>query len=308
MILAHNEILKRLNAGDIFRSGTWCKFCLREASYALRIANDALLIDGKFYDPGEKYTGDYIKVEPGKIAILSTKELLNMPADLVGKIGIRLEYAHQGLTGLMGIQVDPLHGRDKPAERLYIRVANLGNEAIQLSPGDEVFTFELHQLMGRFTPREKGSTWLRMKDELRYQSNSSWSYATRVESDLLAATQNVKDYFQPLVMFGVFLVAVSILAASISVLLRTPELNYVAGSSWLDVDKQNVLLWVLLVGIAGTAWVGLTAGWRFFRPYQSGTPRATTGWRFLRPYRTGTPRTTTGWIRKYWRKFWHWLW
>ena len=211
MILAQEEILKRLCAGDIFREGTWRKACLQEASYALRIANDALLIDGTFYDPGKKYEGDYIKIEPGKIAILSTKEQLNMPADLVGKIGIRLKYAHQGLTGLMGIQVDPLFGCDKPAERLYIRAANFGNEAIQLSPGDEVFSFELHQVKGTFPTRTKVSTWLRMKDELRYQSNSSWSYVTRVESSLKAETENLKNYLQPLVMFGVFLVAVSIL-------------------------------------------------------------------------------------------------
>ena len=176
MILAQEEILERLCAGDIFKEGTWSRACLKEASYALRIADDALLIDGKFYDPGKKYDGDYISIEPGKIAILSTKEQLFMPADLVGKIGIRLKYAHQGLTGLMGIQVDPLFGRNKRDERLYIRVANLGNEMIQLSPGDEVFTFELHQLKGKFKESKKESMWSRIKEELRYQSNSSWSY------------------------------------------------------------------------------------------------------------------------------------
>ena len=291
MILAGDEILRRLVAGDVFRRPTWCKTCIKEASYALRIANDALLIDGIFYDRGDKYPGDYIKVEPGKIAILSTEELLNMPPDLVGKIGIRLKYAHQGLTGLMGIQVDPLHGRGKLAERLYIRVANLGNETIQLSPGDEVFTFELHQVMGTFPQREKESTWLRMKDELRHQSNSSWSYVTRVESNLSAETENLRNYLQPLVMFGVFLVAVSIMAVAIAVLLQTARSDEVIGSTWAALNERTLLLWVLLVGIGGTAWVGWAAGWRF-----------------LRPYRSGTPRPTTGWIRKYWRRFWYWLW
>ena len=61
MILAQEEILRRLRSGDIFRQGTWLDSCLQEASYALRIANDALLIDGKFYDPGQKYEGDYIR-------------------------------------------------------------------------------------------------------------------------------------------------------------------------------------------------------------------------------------------------------
>ena len=291
MILAREEILRRIRAGDIFKEGSWHESCLKEASYALRIADDALLIDGRFYDPGEKYSDAYIRIEPGKIAILSTKEVLNMPEDLVGKIGIRLKYAHQGLSGLMGIQVDPLHGRHRTDERLYIRVANLGNEIIQLSPGDEVFTFELHQLMGTFQIKEKESTWLRMKDELRYQSNSSWSYVTRVESNLSADTENLRNYLQPLVMFGVFLVAVTILGASIAVLLQTPKPDEVIGASWTALNERTLLLWVLLVAIAGTAWIGLAAGWRF-----------------LRPYRSAQARPTPGLIRKRWRKFWDWFW
>ena len=59
------------------------------------------------------YTGSYIAIEPGEIAILSTKERLNMPENLVGKIGIRLDAALKGLVGLMGIQVDPCMGKTK---------------------------------------------------------------------------------------------------------------------------------------------------------------------------------------------------
>ena len=291
MILAQDEILKRLCAGEIFRKRTWRKSCLQEASYALRIESDALLIDGRFYDPGEEYDGDYIRIEPGKIAILSTKEHMNMPADLVGKIGIRLKYAHQGLTGLMGIQVDPLFGHDKPAERLYIRVANFGNETIQLLPGDEVFTFELHQVKGAFQKRQKKPIWERTKNELKYQSNSSWSYVTRVESNLSAETENLRNYLQPLVMFGVFLVAVTILGVAIAILLQTSSSGEVIRLSWLTFNERRLLLWVLLVGIAGTAWVGFVAGWRILRPYRSNTQ---------------SPRK--GRIRRYWRGLWDRLW
>ena len=315
MILGHNEIHNRIAKGEVFREGTWDPGCVKEASYVLRIAADGLLLDGKFYDPFseekrnwfqmfvrnvgataiQKLTEprNYIQIDPGKIAILSTIEELNMPSDLVGKIGIRLQFAHLGLTGLMGIQVDPLFGHNKERERLYIRVANFGNDPIRLSEGDGVFTFELHEVKGHVPvpvePRE--DSWPRIKRTLKDLDDASWSYVTRVESDLSAETQNVKDYFQPLVMFGVFLVAVSILAAAIAVLLQTPEPDKVVAASWLEVNKQNLLLWVLLAGIAGTAWVGLAAGWRFFRPYRRGTPRA-----------------NTGWIRKCWRKLWHWLW
>ena len=178
MILGHNEFHNRLTTGQIFRKGTWDPNCVKEASYVLRIAADGLLLDGKFYDPFSQKKQNwlqtlltkagftitpkpteprnYIQIDPGKIAILSTIEELNMPPDLVGKIGIRLQFAHLGLTGLMGIQVDPLFGHDKKRERLYIRVANFGNDPIRLSEGDGVFTFELHEVKGHVPvePRE----------------------------------------------------------------------------------------------------------------------------------------------------------
>ena len=295
MILGYGEIRKRLRNGEIFRKDTWDEGCLKEASYVLRIAGDGLLLDDKFYDPFDlknRHRGDYIVIDPGKIAILSTKEALSMPRDLVGKVGIRLEFALLGLTGLMGIQVDPLFGHDKPHERLYIRVANFGNEPIRLSEGDKVFTFELHEVSGDVPVESKEDSWPRIKQTLKNTANASWSYVTRVESRLSSETQSVKDYFQPLVMFGVFLVAVSFLGVAIAVLLDTPEPERRSGSFLAGVDILNPLFWVLLVGIGVTAWVGLASGWRFLRPYQISAPRP----------------APIGCIRRCWRKFWYWLW
>lgn len=232
-----------------------------------------MLIDGKFYDPGVYFEGDYIEVKPGKIAILSTLERMTMPPDLVGRIGIRLEYAQQGLTGLMGIQVDPLYGHDKDDERLFIRVANFGNESIKLSPGAEVFTLELSKVKGDVTCKSKESTWPRLKDALRHQSDSSWSYVTRVEQDLSAQTENIRENLQPVVMFGVFLVSATILGVVIAVLMQVPTPVEVQSIQWLDIWKQVLLLSVLTIGALGTAWVGFLAGFRFLRPYRSNRPK-----------------------------------
>ena len=319
MILSGDAIRERLRKGQIFRKCSYNEKCIKEASYVLRIAADGLLLDGKFYDPvdekkrtsqkkgnwfqrivrkvGDAFMQnqmeprDYIQIDPGKIAILSTMEKLNMPCDLVGKIGIRLQFAHLGLTGLMGIQVDPLFGHNKEYERLYIRVANFGNDPIRLSEGDGVFTFELHEVTGHVPEERKEDSWPRIKRTLKDLDNASWSYVTRVDNNLSAETEHLRNYLQPLVMFGVFLVAVTILGASMAVLLQTGRPSEVIGSSWSALNERTLLLWVLLVGIAGTAWVGWAAGWRF-----------------LRPYRSGTPQPTTGWVRKYWRKVWHWFW
>ena len=272
MILSGEAIRERLKDKQIFQEGTWVPESIKEASYALRIANNGLLVDGDFYDPGVHYTGAYINIEPGKIAILSTKELLSMPANLVGKIGIRLNYAHQGLIGLMSIQVDPLYGREE-AKSLFIRVANFGNEPIRLSPGDDVFTFELHTVVGRtvaLPPKEP--TWPRLKNHLKYQTNSSWSYLTQVKQDLSDETAGIRDYLQPLVMFGVFLVAVTILGVSISVILNLREIPPTQVPDWVTDWAWAVLLITMSIATVATAWIGFTAGWRILHPYRLNRP------------------------------------
>ena len=107
MILSGQAIHSRLKKGQIFKKCTWDENCLMEASYVLRVDRDGSMVGGERYRPGEDKVEGEIKIEPGEIAILSTMERLNMPGDLVGKIGIRFNYASLGLTGLMGIQVDP---------------------------------------------------------------------------------------------------------------------------------------------------------------------------------------------------------
>ncbi len=271
MILSGEAILERLRASQIFREGTWDEESVMEASYALRLANDGLLIDGRFYDPGVPYEGTYISIEPGKIAILSTVERLNMPDDLVGKVGVRFNPSVKGLTGLMGIQVDPLYGQAKDDERLFVRVANLGNDTVKFLADEIVFTFELHELTGKVRPPspEKTPTWTRIKQQLATQDDSSWSYVTQVQHETVQVEErlrsditNIKDYLQPLVMFGIFLVAVTILGVAIAVIVSlrdTPEVyvpDWVTGWGWI------ILMCALSVATVTTAAIGGFTVWR----------------------------------------------
>ena len=271
MILGHNEIHNRLAKGEVFRKCTWDPKCVKEASYVLRIASDGLLLNGKFYDPFDqknRHEGDFIVIDPGKIAILSTKEELNMPSDLVGKIGIRLDFALLGLTGLMGIQVDPLYGHDKEHERLYIRVANFGNEPIRLMEGDGVFTFELHEVTGYVPVETKKDSWPRIKRRLKDLGDASWSYVTQVQSsvdkqgkslrsELSSETQNLREHLQPVVMFGIFLVAVTILGVSLTVILSVRDIPTVDVPNWVTSWGWILLLTTLSVATIATAVMGV---------------------------------------------------
>ena len=270
MILGGEAIRELLKSGQLFVKDTCVKSSIKEASYALRIDDDGMLMDGRFYEPGDHYGGQYIEIEPGKIAILSTMERIIMPSYLVGRIGIRLKYALQGLTGLMGIQVDPLYGSERGGERLYVRVANFGNEPIRLMPGDEVFTFELQQVYKAKEVPHKSPTWERIKDALRHQSDLSWSYATRVQANIDKTEKNLRNevdaaraeitgYLQPLVMFGIFLLAVTILGVSLSVILSLRDTPETLVPMWITEWGWIFLLITLSIATFATAAMGLAA-------------------------------------------------
>ena len=241
MILGTDTIRERLNKGEIFRRTTWVDESIKEASYALRVANDGMVVSGDIYEPGSGgYPKPFIEIAPGSIALLSTIERLYMPGDLVGKLGIRLDYASKGLTGLMGTQVDPYYGQNHDNERLYIKVANFGNEAVKFSPGEAVFNIEFSEVKGASNPN-KPSTWERIKKSLADQKNIDWTYMTQVQTDsqgiesrVVRDIDNVREGYQSTVMFGVFLVAITILGVMLAILFSVDNPpNWVTEGGWI---------------------------------------------------------------------------
>ena len=192
-----------------------------------------------------------------------------MPGDLVGKLGIRFDYATQGLTGLMGIQVDPYFGWGHEDERLYIRVANLGNETVPIDPSAKVFTFELHRVEGDVPVPSKPRLpmWYRLQEILAGQNNISWSFVTRVQHNVedtkqqvRSAREEIRDYLQPLVIFGVFLVAVTILGVALSVILSVRDTPEVSVPGWVTNWGWILLLVTLSIASLATGRYGRIGG------------------------------------------------
>ncbi|MBI4524753.1 MAG: hypothetical protein HY695_13195 [Deltaproteobacteria bacterium] len=274
MILSRAMIQERLKNGEIFVEGTWDDNCVKEASYTLRVAPDGMLINGKRYPPGTNYPEPYIKIEPGSIAILSTIERFNMPKDVVGHQGIRFDYAVQGLTGLMGIQVDPLFGSniEKRDERLYLRFANLGNDAVVIEPTEAVFNIEFQIVDGNVDRKSiddnhgpRPPTWERLLRQIARQPQPSWSYVTRVQADLTSEVGRVEKIFQPVVMFGVFLVAATVLGAVLAVLLSVGSNDAGAVPLWVTGWVWGILLFTVSVSVLAVALIGFATAFRLIR-------------------------------------------
>ena len=232
-VLGNKEILQRLNNGEIFKEGTWKESGIKEASYVLRLAWDGLVVGGEPYPPGTLYDRAQVLIELGRIAILSTEEVLRMPPDISGKVGVRLNFAALGLLGMMGIQVDPYYGSDFDDERLYFRVANISNEVVRLRRSEGVFNIEFHHVSEVEKPKEKRQDgWVRMQDLTRHQQETSWTYITRLEQTAKA----VEDRFQPLFLFGVVLVAATLLGVMAAVVINTKGASapsWVADWGWM---------------------------------------------------------------------------
>ena len=227
----------------------------------MRVADDGMVVNDEIYEPGKGgYSKPFIEIAPGRIAILSTVERLCMPGDLVGKLGIRLDYASKGLTGLMGTQVDPYYGRNHPAERLYIKVANFGNEPVRFSPGEAVFNIEFSEVKGASDPN-KPSTWERIKKSLADQKNIDWTHMTQVQTDfqcpenrLVRDIDNVREGYQSTVMFGVFLVAITILGVMLAILLSVDNPpNWVAEGGWIALFALFFVAVMAIVGFVSVA-------------------------------------------------------
>ena len=229
---------------------------------------NGMVVDGEIFEPGKVYPHPFIEIKAGRIAILSTKEWLCMPADLVGKLGVRLDYAARGITGLMGIQVDPYYGVDYSDEPLYIKVANFGNEDIKILPGDLVFNIEFSTVKEAEKPDPpKVRTWHRVKEGLKGQKQIDWTYMARVDTDaqgierrILGVVDRIRDNQQSVVMFGVILVSVTILGVLVAVLLNVRDApNWVANWGWM------VLLSLCIVAVAAIAGFSIFAGLVFWR-------------------------------------------
>ena len=254
-VLGGAAILERLRNFEVFEPDTWDCTAVREASYALTLAWDGLVVDGQPYPPGRQYPESQLTIKPGRIAILSTKEILRMPGDLSGKVGVRLDFAAIGLVGLMGIQVDPYYGSQSKDERLYFRVANLSNEPIRVLPTDRVFNIELHEAVRTVPPSpNKENGWLRMQRLIRNQQDTSWTYITKVEQDLEATDQR----FQPLFFFGVVLVAVTLLGVISAVMINA---DADAAPSWVADWGWAVLVVTFSSGGIATAILVLAEAW-----------------------------------------------
>jgi len=138
MILVDFQIERAIAQGEIGIRG-FSKECVQPASYDLRVG-------GEGYTSSSGGTVDIEKegalgIKPGEFALVLTHEYLRLPANFLGRFGLRSVYARRGLLAATGPQVDPgFEGK------LAIGLVNFSPEVISLPYLDRFCSLELHKL------------------------------------------------------------------------------------------------------------------------------------------------------------------
>ena len=120
----------------------------KPARYKLTLGED-YAIGGerkKLYDePGK----NELKIDPFQVAIVSTRETLNIPRFLIARWNLDIDLVYEGLLWVGGPQVDPgYYGK------LFCPLYNLSNEPVTLKLGDTIASIDFVKT----TPFVKGKT------------------------------------------------------------------------------------------------------------------------------------------------------
>lgn len=130
-----------LLSDEILRYVKWFKLIdpfdekeLKPASYKLRVGDE--------YSVGGVITKissdiDTIKIPPFEIAIIKTKEKINLPRFLIARWNIRVTQAYRGLLWVGGPQVDPGY-----FGHLFCPIYNLSNEDVIIKQGEAIATID----------------------------------------------------------------------------------------------------------------------------------------------------------------------
>jgi deoxycytidine triphosphate deaminase len=250
-VLGKAEILKRIERGasgseQVFRDRTWDEQRLRGAAYDIRVSGTYLITPGGTrYWPGAKGRQECtapFNLHPRDVAFVSSVEVLCMPHDLAGNVATRFRSALEGILVMGGMLIDPGY-----EGHLHFQLVNIGDEPFRVEPGEtSVAAVQFLPVEGATQDLDRIPNSRRLLDQLFYDGAKEplpqlafFSDVRTLEGDLglverrvdnqeitLASTKKSTDQ---LLVFGVFLVSITLFAVAIGAII-----DALAGHSLAD--------------------------------------------------------------------------
>lgn len=112
---------------------------LKPANYKLTIG-DEYAIGGEIYPLPDSSGNNEVRIPPFAVAIIKTKETINMPPFLIGRWNIQVRRAYQGLVWVGGPQVDAGY-----VGHLFCPIYNLSDKDVVLRRGDPIAVIDFEK-------------------------------------------------------------------------------------------------------------------------------------------------------------------
>ena len=249
-LLAGTALREVLNH-RVFVPGTWDPANIRGAGYDIRLSATGMIApEGRNDDATRYFTSKNPRhlpliLEPGQTAVVSSEERFCLDFDIAGNIGLKFSLAAQGLLVLTGMALDPGYGRQlddsgawvaMPDQRLHFVLANVGAKSVALTPGRERIAFlQLFQIEPATPSAVQSLGWNALSESLFDSSETArpggLAYFRNVKDialkvdelerkvqDASISVDKIDKASNYVVVFGVFLVAITILGLVLNAL------------------------------------------------------------------------------------------
>jgi deoxycytidine triphosphate deaminase len=251
-ILTRTEMSELFDSGQIFRPATSSKECIRTAAYDLRMATDFMVVPdrpaypaGRFYPKGTHRSRPVV-LSPGDVAFVSSAERCALPWNITGTVGSKFSLTAQGLLILTGLFVDPGYGMVRGPDgewmaadnqRLHFLIANVGSLDVVLIPGEQRIAAVQFQYIESPEPTDQIESYgLRAIEEQYLNPETAVSVGlvffrniaelkelvqkyVGKSAELEARLAGVETGSNQVVMFGVFLLCITLVGIIFELLL-----------------------------------------------------------------------------------------
>jgi deoxycytidine triphosphate deaminase len=197
---------------------------LKAASYRLTV--------GSRYSLGGKRrslsASEEITIPAFQVAVIQTRETLNMPRDLIGRWNIKVSLAYKGLIWAGGPQVDPGY-----VGHLSCPIYNLSNEQVTLAYGTEIAVIDFVTTTA-FSDAAEKSEFGRPPKDLLFEDyptlesglSDAWERIQGFESRIEALDTKVTIYVGLAVaLVGIIIAALSVMVSANGQMVKSLTLS-----------------------------------------------------------------------------------
>lgn len=215
---------------------------LKPAGYELTIGNDYAL-GGERKTLSETTNETEIKIPPFEVAIVSTRERVNLPRFLVGRWSLRVEWVYKGLLWVGAPQVDPGY-----VGYLFCPLYNLSNKDIVLKLGDPIALIDFVKTTS-FSAKSKEYSrppWRRDLGYYNYKLKSALfteagERIKKVEKEVRNLTKEIDNDIRRIrarvdTFFVTTFTAIAILVAALSILVTSAAGPSVVNPIWIYIS------------------------------------------------------------------------